>query len=159
MTSSRRWALLTLPLAWLLPIAGHAQKTTGEIVAENWERGRQLRAAADARQDTTNTTPDDVPPGLSDAQNGRAAFMFFLNSKHGVPRIVVTAFTPTRCGKPWKMAATMDTNGEPQSGCFKTEPERGTFTVDWDAYGVRTYRMSEWMTETPGLADTEALGH
>ena len=140
-----------------------AQKTTGDIIAENFERGRRMREAIDARraQQETAAAPEAAVPAPPKDQPSKlpvGAFIFFLNNSNGVPRIVVTAFTPTRCGKPWKMAATLDKNGESETGCFKADEDKGTFTVDWNNYGVRTYSLSEWRAELPADADHKALG-
>ena len=153
--------LLLIATAFLLPGLCHAQKTTGEIIAENWERGRQMREGLDARRAQREAAAAPVEPqraAATTAPTSLDALVFYLNSKSGIPRIVVTAFTPTRCGKPWKMAVTMDKDGQAQNGCFKIEPDQSTFTVDWDNYGIRTYRMSEWVAEAPGSADNKALG-
>ena len=152
-----------LGLAFLFVVSEpcYAQKTTGDIISENWQRGREMREAMEARK-TEEQEPIKYESPRPNPVPGKAfptdTFIFFLNSTNGIPRIVVTAFTPTRCGKPWKMAATLDKNGEAVTGCIKIEPGKSTFTVDWDNYGIRTYSVSEWVAEVRGEADQKALG-
>ncbi|QDW65614.1 hypothetical protein [Luteimonas granuli] len=80
-----------------------------------------------------------------------------LNSRHGVPRIVMLRFPVSNCVEPARMAFTFDKGGGKVQGCLTIQREAGTFTVDWIGYGSRTYDVLEWDFDIDGSADADRV--
>ena len=157
-----------LAACWAPP-ASAQQKTTGDIIAEGWERGRRIREGIDARRQqqaqaaplpaqAAKAPPRD--PVASSSTDGPAIsdMAVILNSNNGLPRIVILAFKTGNCGETARFAVTTDKDGQNVNGCVVVNRDTGTMTADWEKYGRRVYDLSEWSLESPGDANKKPLG-
>jgi hypothetical protein len=161
--------LLAAALAASWAPASAQQKTTGDIIAEGWERGRRIREEMDARRQQqaqaaplpaqTAKAPPRPPVALSPTDGPASSDMaVILNSNNGLPRIVILAFKTGNCGETARFAVTTDKDGQNVNGCVVVNRDTGTMTADWEKYGRRVYDLSEWSLESPGDANKKPLG-
>ncbi len=161
-----RFLVLTA-IALYLPLQdAHAQKkTTGDIISENYNRGRQMREAMDARREQANERERHEDEArreailLSDRREVALAKnnpSFILRSLNNLPEIRISDSPVDVCGTEAKAAFTVTAKGESVFGC-------ATFLgplleVDWAEYGKRTYTLTEWERIPVGNADQVPLG-
>ena len=148
-----------------LQVAHAQQKTTGDIISENFNRGRQMRESIDARRDQAaeRKRNEEASREEATARSDRREVAlaknnpsFILRSVNNLPEIRISDSRVDLCGTQSKAAFTVTAKGESVFGCATFMG--ATFQVEWAEYGTRTYTLTEWERVSVGNADQAPLG-
>lgn len=145
--------------------AGAHQRTTGDIISENFNRGRQMREAMDARREKAAEEQRQAD-GAREAAAFRAAERevamakinpsLTLRSKNGLPDIRISDSPVSLCAAQSKAAFTSTAGGKPVFGCATSTGSQ--LEVNWAEFGKRSYSLDEWEELSSDSADHVPLG-
>ena len=155
-----------IAMALAIPFSANAQqRTTGDIISENFNRGRQMREAMDARRERAAEAARRERAAKEEAAF-RAAQQevtlarnnpsLVLRSKNGLPDIRLSDSPVSLCAAPTKAAFTSTTDGKSVFGCASLTQSH--LEVNWAEFGKRNYDLSEWEQKASGNADHVPLG-
>ena len=142
------------------------QKTTGEIIAENYQKGRAMRRGLDERRVQAQARREQEDRRADEQLARRRAFQSeraynnpssIFSSKNDIPDILVSDLPANDCTSSFRAAFTTDKNGDIVLGCASVG--KRTMTVIWMQYGTRTYDLDEWIRRGPTSTDKTMLGN
>ena len=157
---------ITIALGLAFSFSADAQqRTTGDIISDNFNRGRQMREAMDARHEKAAEAAR-----REEAAREEAAFRtaqrevalaknnpsLILRSKNGLPDIRLSDRPVTMCAAPAKAAFTSTSEGKAVFGCAVLT--QSSLDVDWAEFGERGYELDEWEQQESDNADHVPLG-
>lgn len=157
--------ILLVVVLVIAPPANAQQRTTGDVISENFNRGRQMREAMDARRQRAAESKRQEEAAKEEASFRRAQQevalaknnpALTLRSKNGLPDIQILNSPVALCAGSSKAAFTSSADGKSVFGCATIVEFR--LEVDWAEFGKRRYNLEEWDQLHTGSADHVPLG-
>jgi hypothetical protein len=159
-------------LLTMMPLVALSQQpTTGQVISENFQKGRAMRQAYEDRKEEKELEQlrqgeEQREAEILRRKNESLALNAQLEyaqkniyeiyqSKNSLPDIRISSAAVV-CEFPERPAFTRDTNGEIVFGCASVLPDK--LKIVWHLYGTKEYDMTQWSKKSPVSADHTALG-